>query len=852
MRNVTTFTVVPKLPASLAKLTALASNYWWCWEPDAIELFQRIDRDIWAETGQNPVRLLGEVSQDRLETLSRDESYLSHLERVAQRQQHYLTSANWMEKHPEIAPDFNVVYLSAEFGIHESLSVYSGGLGVLAGDHLKSASDLGIPFMGVGLLYREGYHRQYLNADGWQQERYPHNDVYQLPLTLVRDDSGNPLTVSLALPESEVSVRVWECRVGRAPLYLLDTDFEANDENQREITARLYGGDRDTRIRQEIVLGMGAVRVLKAMGHVPTVYHMNEGHSAFMVLERIRQLMHGEGLDFDHALEAVKAASVFTTHTPVPAGNDTFEPTMIEQFFEGFTEDVGITMDRLLALGRQDPADANEPFNMTVLAINASNFANGVAKLHGETARGMWSRVWPGVPMDEVPITSITNGIHPRFWISREIAELFDLYIGPAWISNPSDPEVWKQIWSIPDAELWRMHERRRERLVGFSRRHVAAFVQQRGGSTAELHAAAEILDPEVLTIGIARRFATYKRLTLILSDLDRTLKLLRHDTRPVQLVFSGKAHPQDTQGKEFIRDIVHFIRANDLQHRVVFLEDYDINVARHMVQGVDCWLNTPRRPLEASGTSGMKAAANGALNISIPDGWWAEAELLGEHGWSIGSGERYEHTDEQDRVESEALYETIERDVAPLFYGRGSDGLPRDWIHRMKASIEQCLPVFNTHRMVSEYAEKAYAPSMARRVALRADGRARSKALASWKQVVRGAWPDVEVASVESGPTEGLAYGSDLSVTATVRLGALTDKDVSVEVYYGGVDTYRQLNTGTAVLMKCAGVLEDGLYRYEGAVPCDETGRLGFAVRVTPCHEDLAHQHELGLIAWA
>ncbi len=852
MRNVTTFTVVPRVPAPLAKLTELVSNYWWCWEPDAIELFQRVDRDVWAASGQNPVRMLGEISQERLEELAQDESYLSQLERVALRQQEYLTSDGWMKHHPDVAADFNVVYLSAEFGIHESLSVYSGGLGVLAGDHLKSASDLGIPLAGMGLLYREGYHRQYLNADGWQQERYPHNDVYQLPLTLVRDAKGAELTVTISLPESDVSIRVWECRVGRVPLFLLDTDFEANGENEREITARLYGGDRDTRIRQEIVLGMGAVLMLKAMGRVPTVYHMNEGHSAFMALERIRQLMKNEQLEFDHALEAVKAASVFTTHTPVPAGNDTFDPTMIEHFFKGFTQDVGISMKQLLAMGRQDPSDKNEPFNMTVLALNASSFANGVAKLHGETARGMWARVWPGVPVDEVPITSITNGIHPRFWISREIAELFDLYLGPAWISNPSDPDVWKQIKGIPDAELWRMHERRRERLVGFARRHVASFLEKRGASSAELHAAAEILDPEVLTIGIARRFATYKRLTLILSDLDRTLKLLRHSTRPVQLVFSGKAHPQDTQGKEFIRDIVHFIRENHLQHRVVFLEDYDINVARHMVQGVDCWLNTPRRPLEASGTSGMKAAANGALNISIPDGWWAEAELLGEHGWSIGRGERYENTEEQDRVESGSLYEIIERDVTPLFYDRGSDGLPRGWIHRMKASIEHCLPVFNTHRMVAEYAERAYAPSMARRVALRENGRARSKALAAWKKAVRDAWPNVQVASVESGPTESLAYGTDLSVAATVQLGTLTEKDVCVEVYYGGVDTYRQLKTGTAVAMTCTGKLEDGLYRYEGALPCDKTGRLGFAVRVTPCHEDLANQHELGLIAWA
>jgi starch phosphorylase len=510
-------------------------------------------------------------------------------------------------------------------------------------------------------------------------------------------------------------------------------------------------------------------------------------------------------------------------------------------------------MDRLMALGRQDPADKDEPFNMTVLAIKASSFANGVAKLHGDTARNMWARVWPEVPVDEVPITSITNGIHARFWISREIGELFTNYIGPSWTDNPADKDQWKKVWSIPDAELWRMHERRRERLVGYVRRHVASFVEMRGDGAAELHAASEILDPEVLTIGVARRFATYKRLTLILSDLERTLKLVRHPERPLQIVYSGKAHPQDTEGKELIRDIVHFIREHNLAHRVVFLEDYDINVARHMVQGVDCWLNTPRRPLEASGTSGMKAAANGALNISIPDGWWAEAETLpGEHGWSIGRGELYERTEEQDRVESEALYEIIEHEIAPLFYDRGSDGLPRDWIRRMKSMIENCLPVFNTHRMVSEYAERAYAPSSIRRTTLRANKRARSKALAEWKKKVRAEWKNVSITKVGSGETEGLAFGSELAVTASVELGALTEDDVAVEAYYGPVDTYRQLKSGTAVPMKCLGKAPSGAYEYEGAVPCDATGRLGFAVRVVPQNEDLAHRHELGLIAWA
>jgi starch phosphorylase len=852
MPKVSTYTVVPKIPARLERLRDVANNVWWCWDHEAIELFYRLDRELWDRTVQNPVWTLGEVTQSRLEELEHDEGYLAQLDRVAGRLDEYLRTSPWKERYPDAPEGFGVAYVSAEFGLHESISIYSGGLGLLSGDHLKSASDLGIPLVGVGMLYREGYHRQYLNADGWQQERYPHNDVYKMPVILLRSDNGSPLLIDVDFPERVVKARVWKCNVGRVPLYLLDTDFDGNDPDDREITARLYGGDRDMRIRQEILLGIGAVKMLHAIRVFPTVYHMNEGHSAFMTLERIKELVLQEGLTFEQAVDSVKAASVFTTHTPVSAGNDMFSPEMIEHYFRRYCDDIGIGMDQLLALGRQDPNDSREPFCMTVLALKVSAAANGVSKLHGETARSMWSRTWHEIPEDEVPITSITNGVHTRFWVSRDMAGLYDRYLGPGWVSNPADPSIWSRIDDVPDAELWRTHERRRERLVTFARRRLAAHLSKRGASNSEIAAATEVLDPEALIIGFARRFATYKRANLFLTDPERLLRLLKNDGRPVQMIVAGKAHPQDNQGKELIRNIIHFVRRHDCRNQIVFLEDYDINVARYMVQGVDCWLNTPRRPMEASGTSGMKAAANGVLNISISDGWWCEAENLGENGWTIGHGESYANTDEQDLVESQMLYELLEREVVPIFYDRSRDGLPREWISRMKSAIRTISPYFSTHRMVQEYAERFYLPCTVRRNNLRDNKRARSIALTKWKQKIRASWDKVHFLEVESGPTEGLLYSTTLPVKASLQLDKLKDTDVTVEIYYGDVDPYDRITNGRVTDMKCTGKLEGGIYQFEGEIYCDKTGQQGFTVRAIPTHPDLHDKHETALVIWA
>ncbi len=852
MPKVSTYTVVPKLPGRLERLRELAYNLWWCWNPEAIELFFRIDRDRWIATFQNPVRTLGEVGQSRLEELASDDSFLAHLDRVVRQFDEYMGTSRWHERNPEASEDLRVAYVSAEFGLLESISIYSGGLGVLAGDHLKAASDMGLPLVGVGLLYREGYLRQYLNADGWQQERYPRNDFFNLPLSLERDAAGRQVTIEVPLPEGVAKARVWRCQVGRVPLYLLDADYDDNDADAREITARLYGGDRDMRIRQEILLGMGSVQALRALGIQPTTYHINEGHAAFMTFQRIKELIQEEGLGLGHAIEVVKAGSVFTTHTPVPAGNDLFSPEIMTHYFSAYAEEVGMSMEQLLGFGRQDPDDSREPFCMTVLALKLSAAANGVSRLHGEVARGMWTRTWPGIPEDEVPITAITNGVHTRFWISRDLAGLYDRYLGPSWIMAPDDQATWGRVDEVPDAELWRTHERRRERLVNFARKRLVAQLEQRGMPRAETGAAGEALDPEVLTIGFARRFAAYKRATLILQDPERLVRILTNEDCPVQFIIAGKAHPADNQGKEVIRALVHFARNPEVRNHFIFVEDYDINVARYMVQGVDCWLNTPRRPMEASGTSGMKAAANGALNISIPDGWWCEATELGENGWNIGRGETYASTDEQDVVESQMLYEILEEEVVPLFYNRGRDGLPRGWIQRMKTAIRTTCPVFNTNRMVQEYTDRFYMPCTRRRNKLCSDGRAGAKALAEWKTRVRSAWRKVRFTEVQSGPTEGLPYGSTLQVTADLFLDTLSTDDVVVEVYYGDLDARGEIHQGQTSVMDCTKQAGDGLYRFEGAILCEQTGQHGYMVRVMPSHVNLAQKHEMALIHWA
>jgi glycogen phosphorylase len=845
-RSVRTFTVLPRLPDNLMSLHRLAYNLWWCWHADAGALFRRIDPDQFEKLDHSPIRLLTSTPQPRWEELATDDGFLAHLDRVKQAFQAYMGAPTWFAEQYPKETNLRIAYFSAEFGIHESVPVYSGGLGVLAGDHLKSASDLGMPLCGVSLMYREGYFRQYLNVDGWQQERYPENDFFNLPLISETKD-GQPLVISVPLPGREVFARVWRIDVGRVPLYLLDCNIKQNSPEDRNITAQLYGGDITTRIQQEIVLGIGGLRALRALGKEPTVCHMNEGHSAFAALERARVLIAEQGFDFGTAIEAVKAGTVFTTHTPVPAGNDAFNPGMIDQYFGEYMKSLKLDRQQFLALGRENRNNDGENFSMTVLAIRTANVSNGVAKLHGVVSRKMWKNIFPGVPETEVPITSITNGVHTPTWVAPEIGALYDRYLGQAWQEKPTAFEVWNRVDHIPDAELWRTHERCRERLVALAREKLVATRQRLGATRADILAAEEVLDPEALTIGFARRFATYKRGTLVFRDMARLDKILNDKDRPVQLIFSGKAHPKDHGGKELIAQVAQYARRAEFRRRVVFIEDYEMNIARHLVQGVDVWLNNPRRPLEASGTSGMKVCVNGGINLSILDGWWDEG-YSADNGWRIGSGEEFTDPAYQDEIESHSLYDLIEREIVPEFYTRGADGLPRGWIKRMKRSISTNVSVFNTNRMVREYAQVSYLPSHHREAKLTADNYAGAKALAVWRRRLADQWAQVKIEEVSAPPADAIYAGDRLTVSAKVNLGGLTPADVDVQLYHGAIDSFGEISSPAVTpLSPVAG--KPGLFGT--TVDCLASGQYGFSVRVLPKNALLPHSLEPGLVTW-
>ena len=849
MHIVRRFAVIPRMPEPLQPVREIAYNLWWTWDYEAITLFQRMDRDRWEHTEHNPIRLLGEIDQTRLDTLATDEGFLAHLRRVREKMAEYLQAP---VRYPEKTDSGTIAYFSLEFGLSECIPNYSGGLGVLAGDHLKSASDLGLPLVGVGLFYAEGYFRQYLNADGWQQEFYPENDFFHMPVALERDDDGAPVKVEFRhYPEGPVHYQMWRVQVGRVPLYLLDTNLPENPPSVREITSKLYGGDDEMRVRQEMLLGIGGIEALATLGFEPAVCHMNEGHSSFLAMERCRRLMERHKCSFAEAREAVYAGNCFTTHTPVPAGNDVFDRGLIEKFLASYLGELGLSVDEFLQLGRAYPKDADEPFGVTVLAMRLAAFRNGVSRLHGEVSRKMWQALWPGVPLAEVPITAITNGVHVRSWISSDLAGLFDRYLGPRWTSSPSDPMFWARVDQIPDAELWRTHERRRERLVAFARTRLRRQLERRGAPPAQQAEADEVLDPDALTVVFARRFASYKRAALLFEDVDRLVEILTNPERPIQLIFAGKAHPRDNDGKELIRRIVHISRRPELRRHIVFIEDYDVNVARYLLQGADVWLNTPRRPLEASGTSGMKATANGALNISIPDGWWIEAARE-DNGWTIGRGEEYENYGEQDAVESAAICDLLQKEVGPLFYDRGPDGLPRHWIRCMKTAMRTICPIFNTHRMLQQYAEWAYFPSMDRWNELTADNLARARQLAAWRQHLEANWPEIRILRIEADGGEELTVGAAMEVRAEIHLGQVKPDDVRVEVYSGVVAPNDDLRRARTTVMKCARAAEDNTCTFTGRLQFRTSGQHGFGLRIRPQHPDLVSAFDTGLILWA
>ncbi len=849
--TIRSFEVLPSLPEPLRPLLEIAHNLWWSWNPPAAELFHRLDRGLWESTHHNPVALLGRVSQAKLEAAARDDGFLTSIAHVRATLNEDLARAPWHHKLKKAIPsDATIAYFCAEFGLAECLQIYSGGLGCLAGDHLKSASELGLPLVAIGLLYRHGYFQQYLSADGWQQETSPDLDFANLPIEQVKDARGKRLVVQIELPGRPLHIALWKALVGRVPLYLLDTNLPANRSDDRAITGQLYGGDMEMRIRQELVLGIGGVRALEAVGIRPDVCHMNEGHSAFLALERIRRLIQEHDISFDEAREQAAASHVFTTHTPVPAGIDRFPIEMVKHYFESYIAGLRLDMEGLLSLGRDNVFNKQEPFSMATLAIRTSEACNGVSRLHGEISRDMWQDIWPGVPEREIPITHVTNGVHARTWLSDDLVDLLGRYLGPRWRENPADQTVWTAIHDVPDEELWRLHERRRQQLIIWTRKTLRGQLAARGVSFEKAAACADGLSDNALTIGFARRFATYKRGNLILRDAQRIKRIIADARRPVQFLIAGKAHPADGGGKELIRQLVRFGLESEAGHKIVFIENYDIHVARYLVQGCDLWLNTPRRGMEASGTSGMKAAINGVLNCSVLDGWWDEA-YQPHLGWAIGRREEYPTPEIGDEIESKALYDLLEEQIVPLFYQRDDHGVPREWVARMKRCIAGLAPKFNTNRMVRDYAEQLYFPALRNSRRLAEHQLRGAIELSRQKKRLREAWDRIAVIEVAADTDSPMGVRESRAVEATVELGDLKPTEVRVQVYAGKLDNDNRLIEGAATDLRAAGQVTPQRHRFEGELKVTGSGRHGFAVRVIPADPAFERLNVPGLIHW-
>lgn len=839
------FQVSPALPESLAPLRELASNFRWTWQHPVRDLFREIDRELWDEANHNPLELLARVDPARLERLAADPAFLGRLTACHRDLCEYLGSASWYAtEQPDAADAGPVAYFCAEFGVSESLPIYSGGLGVLAGDHLKAASDLGLPLVGVGLLYSRGYFRQALGPEGWQQERYPDYDFYGMALELQRDESQRPIRVTIEFPDGPVVCQVWRAMIGRVPLYLLDSNVLENRQSDQAITDTLYGGDSDMRLRQEMILGIGGLRALAAVGIQPAVCHMNEGHAAFLALERIRSWMASSGGDFATARRALFGSNVFTTHTPVPAGFDVFPPDMLRRYLGAFINDLGITFDQFLALGRVDAQNDGEPFNMAIFAMSMSEHVNGVSKLHAQVSRRMFQNKWPQILEQEVPIRAITNGVHTETWMSRRVHDLITTVAPSDWPNHLCDPAYWNCLDELSDSDLWEVRESLRTDFVRNIRKRLRSSATRQGAGGGDLSAIHQVLDPRVLTIGFARRFATYKRATLILHDRERLKRLLFHSERPIQFVFAGKSHPRDDGGKQLIQEIVRFIEENQAAHRMVFLEDYDMGIARAMVQGVDVWLNNPRRPMEASGTSGMKAALNGSLNCSILDGWWDEGYREGA-GWAIGDREPTGDDSRQDWLESRALYDLIEYEIAPKFYARGEDGIPHEWVHMVRKSIATLMPEFSSRRMVRDYALDCYAPAALAYRDFVTPGPAPAKEILAWSERIAKSWGSVRILSVSDDAGVSVRRGQRIRVEVKVDLGSLSPSDVRVQAVAGRVAGNRELVNTTVVDLHPENDV------FVGDVDCVTAGHMGYTVRVVPDHPRMDAYTELGLATW-
>ena len=845
-------TVNPQLPKRIEKLSEIANNLWWSWNTEFLRLFQKIDRDLWEESNKNPVKFLKRVSQEKLEAVTKDISFLKEYDKIASNFENYMNSKNtWFSnKYPENKNDL-IAYFSAEYGLDETIPIYSGGLGILSGDHLKSASDLGIPLVAVGLLYKNGYFHQKINGYGQQETEYNNIDLYDLPINPVKDEKGEDLTVYVKFPKRRLYLKVWQINVGRVKLYLLDSDIDKNNEEDRNVTLRLYGGDQEMRIRQEIVLGMAGVSLLtKYLKLNPTVYHMNEGHSAFLNLEIIKNIIKEKQVSFEVARDIASSKTVFTTHTPVPAGNDIFPLDLVEKYFKDFWPRLGLSREEFLRLGMKPGIDLDNGFNMGILALKIAGKKNGVSKLHGAVSRELFGDVWPNIAANESPIGYVTNGIHTCSWLAPKLKELYNKYLIPYWQDNIHQEYVWEKIKNIPDEKLWDVHKDRKIKLLKLVKDSTTERLRRSGYSYEEINEIVSKINPNSLTIGFARRFATYKRATLIFKDLERITQILNNENRPVQLIFAGKAHPADKEGQDLIKYIHEISMMPQFKGKIFLLENYNIAMSRYLISGVDVWLNNPRRPMEASGTSGQKASVNGVINFSVLDGWWAEGYTQ-NNGWTIGTNAEYGSYEEQDLADSQSMYRTLEEKIIPTYYEKDKNGLSKKWLELMKNSIITTGGKYSTSRMLVDYTNQYYMPlcNLTKKYYEDVDNVAEYN---SWKKDLYKNWRDIKISQVNNLDNITIDAGNNIEVGCEVQLPNVNVENVTVEVYYGKILENGIVENVSIIPMKLEDKDEENKkYYYTAKIELTTGGNYGYTFRVMPKHQMLLEPANLDLVKW-
>ena len=844
-------TVNPQLPKRIEKLSEISNNLWWSWNTEFLRLLKKMDGDLWEQSGKNPVKFLKHISQERLEAMSKDLGFLKEYDKVVSNFDGYMNSKNtWFaKKYPEEKNDL-IAYFSAEYGIDETMPIYSGGLGILSGDHLKSASDLGIPLVAVGLLYKNGYFNQKINGYGDQETEYKNIDLYDLPITPVKDNKGEDLTIYVKFPKRRLYLKVWQVNVGRVTLYLLDSDIDKNNEEDRDVTLRLYGGDQEMRIRQEIVLGMAGVNLLKTLELNPTVYHMNEGHSAFLTLEIIKNIIKEKQVSFEVAKDIASSKTVFTTHTPVPAGNDIFPLDLVKKYFKDFWPRLGLSEEEFLKLGMKPCNELENGFNMGILALKIAGKKNGVSKLHGAVSRELFGEVWPNIAASESPIGYVTNGIHTCSWLAPKLKELYNKYLIPFWQDSMHKDEIWEKINNIPNDKLWQVHKERKEKLLQLVAKSTTERLRRSGYSYEEINEIVSKLNPDALTIGFARRFATYKRATLIFKDIERITQILNNNDRPVQLIFAGKAHPADKEGHDLIKYIHQVSMMPQFKGKIFLLENYNIAMSRYLISGVDVWLNNPRRPMEASGTSGQKASVNGVINFSVLDGWWAEGYDQ-TNGWTIGTNAEYESYEAQDQADSQSMYRTLEEKIIPIYYDRDRNGMSKKWIEIMKNSIITTGGKYSTARMLVDYTNQLYMPlcKLTKKYYEDVDNVA---AFNSWKKDTYRDWKDIKITQVNNLDNITMDAGNNIEVACEVELPNINVENVTVEAYYGKIlDNGVVENVSIIPMTLSDSDEEQKKYYFTAKIELTTGGNYGYTFRVMPKHEMLLEPANLDLIKW-